>query len=417
MEWQSDSIVIPGDVTQIRFRFVSNNSTTNRGWLIDNVYINGVIDDDCDSLDNFLCKDHQTGNFWQSPDIMHEWYGISAQFAFDGLPDVAPGLTFGCYDDTIAPFAVECYPQLLDNSMDWTIGTEQVFYGWYELYLVNDWPGYYDSSDDDDLDIEISTDGTTFTELVDPYNLPWSGVSQLPVEDAMMNHDLTIRFRFTSDDVEDGNWIGTYINDMHFYGMKDTNAPETTAVMSGVFDDVYDYYTSEVAVQLTATDDISGVAAIYYELDGTQYTYDRPFIIEGDGEHTLCYWAVDNEGNTETKKCVAPFRIDETGPSVEITGPAPGIYLMGNKLLDSDKYVFLFGGFEVTATVDVDDAPLATVEFYFNDVLVGEDTTAPFKLRIAEKNSGSCTIKVVAIDVLGEDDEDTLEIDTYFKLF
>jgi hypothetical protein len=368
-------------------------------------------------MDNFICKEHQTGNFWKTPDQYYYWYGISGQYAVDGLPNVAPEVTYGCYD-TLYPsgwaYPVEIYPPNLDNSLDWTISTHQVFYGWYEGWMMNDYTGW-SGAGNDTLDVQYSADGTTFDTLFIPS--AWSGVFQAPVEDEMMNGDLTIRFRFVSDDVQDTYWDGVALNDLHFYGMKDTNAPTTTAVLSGTFDDVYDYYTSEVAVQLTASDDVSGVAAIYYELDGTQYTYTRPFVIEGDGEHTLCYWAVDNEGNTEAKKCVAPFRIDESGPSITITGPEPGIYLFGNKLLDSDKYIFLFGGFEVTASVDVDGAPLATVEFYFNDVLVGEDTTAPFQMAISQKNTGGATIKVVAIDVLGEDDDATLEIDTYLKLF
>jgi hypothetical protein len=415
-EWGPVTVPLPGDTDQVRFRFISNNSTTNRGWMIDNVYIDGVIDDDCDSMENFLCMEHQTGNFWKIPDAYYYWFGVPVGFIF-GWPPVAPQFTFGNYD-TLFPanwnFPVEIYAPDQDCSFDWTIDTEKVFYGWYEAYMMLDITGPWIGGDDF-LAIQYSPDGTTFNTLFAPTF--WAGQMNAPVVDAMMGDETTARFRFTSGSDLYAYWDGVQVNDLRFFGMKDLNAPTTTATLSGTFDDVYDYYTSEVAVQLTAVDDVSGVAAIYYELDGTQYTYNRPFVIEGDGEHTLCYWAVDNEGNVETKKCVAPFRIDETGPSVEITGPAPGIYLMGNKLLDSDKYVFLFGGFEVTATVDVDEAPLATVEFYFNDVLVGEDTTAPFKLRIAEKNSGGCTIKVVAIDVLGEDDEDTLEIDTYIKIF
>jgi hypothetical protein len=415
-----NSVMLPMDTQEVRFRFVSNNTTTNRGWFISHVFIDGVIDDDCESFDNFLNLAHCFGNWWQSPDAYYNTFGYTMTdwaFFYPGTSGwMTPDDTYGCYDPlrlAAWPFYGaygftnnEIYPMNIDNSFNWKIDVDKVFYGWFNAIMGHDVPG------GDDALYSFSVDGVS-EALPDPGFLGTYNAFPENFDGA----EGIFQIRMTSDDVANVDWDGVNVNELTFYGMKDNTAPTTTIIMDGNFDDVYDYYTSEVAVVLNAEDDITGVAATYYELDGTQYTYDRPFIIEGDGEHTLCYWSVDNEGNVETKQCVAPFRIDETGPSVEITGPAPGIYLFGNKLLDSDKYVFLFGGFEVTATVDVDEAPLATVEFYFNDVLVGEDTTAPFKLKIAEKNSGGCTIKVVAIDVLGEDDEDTLEIDTYLKLF
>ena len=109
--------------------------------------------------------------------------------------------------------------------------------------------------------------------------------------------------------------------------------------------------------------------------------------------------------------------IDQSGPSITITGPEPGIYLMGNKILNSDKYIFLFGGVTVSASVSVDDAPLQTVEFYMNNELFAEDTSAPYTMTCTLKNSGSATFKVVAKDVLGETDQDELTVDTYLKIF
>jgi hypothetical protein len=204
---------------------------------------------------------------------------------------------------------------------------------------------------------------------------------------------------------------------MQFYGMKDTNPPTTTVALEGTFDPVFHYWTSEIAVTLTAVDDLTGVKTTYYELDGVQHTYDGPFLIEDDGEHTLCYWSEDNEGNVETKKCIVPFRIDQTGPEVTITGPESGLYIGGNLILPSEKYIFLFGGVPLSASVTIDGAPLQTVQFFMNDVLFHEDTSAPYEAFCTEKNSGPATFKVKAIDVLGEDDEATLSVDFYLKLF
>jgi hypothetical protein len=52
--WQDKLIPIPAGVEQIRFRFESDNDTVvNRGWMIDDVFIDGIIDDECEDMENF----------------------------------------------------------------------------------------------------------------------------------------------------------------------------------------------------------------------------------------------------------------------------------------------------------------------------------------------------------------------------
>jgi hypothetical protein len=209
-----------------------------------------------------------------------------------------------------------------------------------------------------------------------------------------------------------------YFRSLCFYGMVDDNAPVTTAEVSGTFDETFHYYTSCVKIKLTATDDITGVAKIYYKLDGVTSEYTGTVSVCADGTHTFCYWSVDKEGNVETEKCLTPFRIDQTGPTVTITGPTAGLYLFGNKILDlkSGKIIFLFGGIPVTATVTSADAPIATVQFYMDDVLLAEDTTAPYAATLTMKHNGPAVIKVTAIDILGHSASATLNIDNYIHI-
>ncbi|MBV9851943.1 MAG: RICIN domain-containing protein [Armatimonadetes bacterium] len=57
-----------------------------------------------------------------------------------------------------------------------------------------------------------------------------------------------------------------------------------------------------IQVTLTATDNLSGVAATYYTLDGgaqQTYTAGTPVTITGVGNHTLSYYSTDIAGNTE----------------------------------------------------------------------------------------------------------------------
>ena len=83
----------------------------------------------------------------------------------------------------------------------------------------------------------------------------------------------------------------------------DTTPPVTTATLEG--DLSGDVYISDVTVTLTATDDNSGVNYTKYKVDGGAWmTYTDPFVVSGNGEHTVAFYSVDNAGNVETEKSV-----------------------------------------------------------------------------------------------------------------
>lgn len=78
----------------------------------------------------------------------------------------------------------------------------------------------------------------------------------------------------------------------------DITPPVTTIALSGTM--LGQYYQPQVQVTLTATDNLSGVAAIYYQIDaGRRQTYTGSFVITAPGPHTLGYYSVDNAGNVE----------------------------------------------------------------------------------------------------------------------
>lgn len=458
-DFESYALNIPKTITGLRFRFESNDTEINRGWMIDNIILQEkptstgdiIFESDGTSLDGFLNMETPLGCWGNEPwDYDYFVYdtGLIPDYGLPWMGDGAYDPCWGFYDpEWFTYFTPNLFPEC-DNALIWTIeDLDTAFYGWieqgavpYDLPTAGIEPNVSAS-------LEISIDGGANWDVLEYFggsanddyqlgflNIPtviandykyWGGNSHV-ISDYLTVPEIQIRWYLQYNggtlsypgDLNPDGYTGIQISAPCFYGMEENNPPETIIQMQGTFDELYRYYTSEVAITLTATDDISGVAATYYELDGTQYTYDRPFIIDGDGEHTLCYWSVDNEGNVETKKCIAPFMIDESGPSVTISvADGPGIYIMGNKLLDSDKYVFLFGGVDLSASVSIDGAPLKTVEFYMNDILLGEDTAAPYNIRCTEKNSGAATFKVIAKDVLGESDEDSQAVDTYLKLF
>jgi hypothetical protein len=431
-----------------------NDTVENRGWMLDNIFIDGIIDDECEDFENFEISVKCYGNWWQTPSIYYTQWAECASGAFytywhdylvwvydvyygypagtgdmiyymyydpAGTLCVDPDLTYGCYDVdkglgmpgefVYSAWAgtLEVYPYNIDNTFKWTFPVDGCYYGYVDGGFISEQA----PDGDDEALFEFSADGGEPETLFSPATT-W-GFMSAGIGAEFLGDELSIMVTQISDDVEEGAWDGITLQDWVFHGMKDHTAPTSTITMSGTYDEDYCYYTSAVSVTITAADDVSGIAAIYYELDGTQQTYTGPFTVSGNGDHTLCYWAVDNEGNVEVKKCVAPFRIDTAGPTVSIN-IEPGIYLFGNKLLSSEKYIFLFGGVPMTATASASGAPLKTVEFYINDVLFAEDTTSPFAAMCREKNTGGATFKVIAEDVLGQTATATQVVDTYIKI-
>jgi hypothetical protein len=125
-------------------------------------------------------------------------------------------------------------------------------------------------------------------------------------------------------------------------------------------------------------------------------------------------------GNVEAQQCLLPFRIDLTGPSVTLTGPATGaLYLFGQHMLNlkSGKTIFLFGEIPVTATATSSDAPILVVRFYYDGTLFAEDSTAPYSALLSVKHKGALDLTAKAVDILGhEATSNTIHIDNYIHL-
>ncbi len=75
------------------------------------------------------------------------------------------------------------------------------------------------------------------------------------------------------------------------------------------------WYVSAVTVTLTATDEESGVASTWYCLDGGYWWIyiNNPFVVSGEGYHTVEYYSFDGAGNKEDTKEVE-FKIDTNPP-------------------------------------------------------------------------------------------------------
>ncbi|HTX69985.1 MAG TPA: polysaccharide deacetylase family protein [Thermoleophilia bacterium] len=84
------------------------------------------------------------------------------------------------------------------------------------------------------------------------------------------------------------------------------------------------------AIELSATDDASGVAATVYRVDGGTWMVGTTLIVKApkdhtnDGEHAVEFYSVDNALNAETPQTVT-VKIDTRPPRLTWTGVSPGV--------------------------------------------------------------------------------------------
>ncbi len=99
--------------------------------------------------------------------------------------------------------------------------------------------------------------------------------------------------------------------------LSDITPPTTTIALSGTLGN-NDWYTSNVQVTLTATDNEggSGVKNTEYSFDGTNWNaYTVPFTMTYEGTTTVYYRSTDNAGNVESTKSQT-VNIDKTPPVI-----------------------------------------------------------------------------------------------------
>ena len=146
------------------------------------------------------------------------------------------------------------------------------------------------------------------------------------------------------------------------YGNDDTTPPVTTYTLDPPEPDgLNGWYVSDVTVNLTATDDITGVKEIRYMINGgpTQVIPGDhgSFILHDDGQEIYIeYWAIDNAGNIETKNLLL-VDIDQTVPEVCLSYEI-------NKRKPFFVYNVIF-----YATANDAMSGMERVEFYFNNEL------------------------------------------------
>lgn len=109
----------------------------------------------------------------------------------------------------------------------------------------------------------------------------------------------------------------------------DKTLPTTSPSIAGEVSAAGWYHTA-VTATLIASDNLAGVRATYYALDGgAAQTYSGPIVVSGDGMHSLSYWSVDRADNEESNHSET-IRIDSIAPMLTIATPTSGLRTNNN---------------------------------------------------------------------------------------
>ena len=89
----------------------------------------------------------------------------------------------------------------------------------------------------------------------------------------------------------------------------DSTSPKTTVTAPA------GWTNQSVTVSFSATDNLSGVKATWYSLDGAAAQSGSSLTISTEGVHSLAFWSEDFAGNVESARNVA-VKIDLTPPTI-----------------------------------------------------------------------------------------------------
>ncbi|WP_042478701.1 OmpL47-type beta-barrel domain-containing protein [Bacillus ndiopicus] len=165
----------------------------------------------------------------------------------------------------------------------------------------------------------------------------------------------------------------------------DTTAPVTTANVPAGWTNV-----SPVEVTLSATDDETGVANMYYSLDGDAFVSGTSFTVSEQGIHKITFYSIDKVGNKEAEK-TAIVKIDTEAPATK-TSDIPE-WLTANKAINLLATDALSGVYKTFYSIDgaayvegttikVDGSKASyNVNFYSVDVAGNKEEVQTIKLK------------------------------------
>jgi len=141
-----------------------------------------------------------------------------------------------------------------------------------------------------------------------------SGVATGPADDTVTGEGDNLSSTASCTD-EAGNTATKTVTGIRI----DRHAPTTTSSVAQT--PVNGWYDGDVTVTLLGSDNLSGIAATYYTVDGgARQTYSAPFSV-GEGQHQVRFWSIDGAGNVETVGAPLVLDVDKTAPTTKVINP------------------------------------------------------------------------------------------------
>ena len=131
---------------------------------------------------------------------------------------------------------------------------------------------------------------------------------------------------------------------------------------------------------------------------------------------TCYYWRViarDNHDAVTTGpiwKFTTEGEKDHVPPSIEVTRPTPGLYLMNKKIMGLTSTTLIFFKIDVVVNASDKKSGINHVDFYVNDDKKFSDNLPPYKWTWAELTFGMRTIKAIAFDNAGNSAEKNITV-------
>jgi hypothetical protein len=167
----------------------------------------------------------------------------------------------------------------------------------------------------------------------------------------------------------------------------DRHAPTTVASSSGT--PVNGWYNADVAVTLAAGDNLSGIGATYYTVDGGATQPYSSAVTLAEGTHTIGFWSTDNAGIVETPAGSLTIKVDKTAPTTEVINP-----------ISPDSGWFVTSGIPV-AFKAADAGSGVSATYYTIDGGARQTYGEPFT---ADLSTGVHTIAYWSVDLAGNEE-------------
>jgi hypothetical protein len=161
---------------------------------------------------------------------------------------------------------------------------------------------------------------------------------------------------------------------------------KTQPASSDDYDDLW--HTFPFTINLWAFDNLSGIADIYYRINGgpinSVSVNGQPFITTEGASNTLEYWSVDNASNVEIHNMLTGIKLDGIAPGIILQSPA--------------KYSCISAG----KTIELEIVePYLNNTYYSLDNLTYHELVLPHNILTTEWEDGNYSVFVRALDLAG----------------